>query len=435
MSKEQKVSAEISSELETFLAPLLRQLHAVMDKRLVRTFFGLVQAILTHRHSMHGLLLSELGGYLLRPERAPAGTKRISNLLRSEKWHYSLIERFLWVQAAFKLDELEAQRDPALVIWDESVWEKPESIALEGLCAVRSSQAARLKRIKKGFYNPPGRPIFVPGMNWLGVVLVGLKAPPCLVSLKWWSSRGQHANDKRSEERSLLNTLICTWGRRVLHVFDRGFAGKPWLGELERTPSRFIIRWPKAYTLLSLEGAQKKTWQLARGKRSVEHKLIHGKRRNCKRKIGLYYTQVQHPAYLHPLWLIVSRQGQGRHPWYLLTNEPIASPQDAWQIIFAYARRWHIETSWRFAKSELAFESPRLWTLQNRLKLLFIATLVFAFLLLFLQHTNHKRKNWLLRYFAHRTGKRCRQASAPLYRLRSALARLWLQFPPPTLLV
>ena len=34
MSKEQKVSAEISSELETFLAPLLRQLHAVMDKRL-----------------------------------------------------------------------------------------------------------------------------------------------------------------------------------------------------------------------------------------------------------------------------------------------------------------------------------------------------------------------------------------------------------------
>ena len=272
-------------------------------------------------------------------------------------------------------------------------------------------------------------------MNWLGVVLVGLKAPPCLVSLKWWSSRGQHANDKRSEERSLLNTLICTWGRRVLHVFDRGFAGKPWLGELERTGARFIIRWPKAYTLLSLEGAQKKTWQLARGKRSVEHKLIHGKRRNCKRKIGLYYTQVQHPAYLHPLWLIVSRQGQGRHPWYLLTNEPIASPQDAWQIIFAYARRWHIETSWRFAKSELAFESPRLWTLQNRLKLLFIATLVFAFLLLFLQHTNHKRKNWLLRYFAHRTGKRCRQASAPLYRLRSALARLWLQFPPPTLLM
>lgn len=42
----------------------------------------------------------------------------------------------------------------ALVIWDESVIEKPESIALEGLGPVRSSKAARLKRIKPGYFNP-----------------------------------------------------------------------------------------------------------------------------------------------------------------------------------------------------------------------------------------------------------------------------------------
>ena len=44
----------------------------------------------------------------------------------------------------------------ALVIWDESVIEKPESIALEGLGPVRSSKAARLKRIKPDYFNPPG---------------------------------------------------------------------------------------------------------------------------------------------------------------------------------------------------------------------------------------------------------------------------------------
>jgi len=49
----------------------------------------------------------------------------------------------------------------ALVIWDESVIEKPESIALEGLGPVRSSKAARLKRIKPGYYNPPGDPRFL----------------------------------------------------------------------------------------------------------------------------------------------------------------------------------------------------------------------------------------------------------------------------------
>lgn len=55
-----------------------------------------------------------------------------------------------------------------LAIWDESVLEKAESLQLEGLCAVRSSKARRLKRIKLGFFNPPGgRPIFVPGYHWL----------------------------------------------------------------------------------------------------------------------------------------------------------------------------------------------------------------------------------------------------------------------------
>jgi hypothetical protein len=33
-----------------------------------------------------GLLLSELGGYLLGPDQAPAGTKRISNLVHAADW-------------------------------------------------------------------------------------------------------------------------------------------------------------------------------------------------------------------------------------------------------------------------------------------------------------------------------------------------------------
>ena len=195
------------------------------------------------------------------------------------------------------------------------------------------------------------------------------------------------------------------------------------------------MRWPKAYKLKNTQGEEKKVWQLCRGKRSFEHRMVRDTRKACKRKVGLYYTQVYHPEYPDPLWLVVSRQGQGRHPWYLLTNEPIASHEDAWQVIFAYARRWQIEMAWRFSKSELAFESPRLWSLENRLKLLFIATLAFAFLLLFLNLNNAQLKDWLLRYFCHRTGKRCRSTKAPLYRIRTALARLWLQFPPPGLVI
>ena len=222
---------------------------------------------------------------------------------------------------------------------------------------------------------------------------------------------------------------MCTWGKRVLTIFDRGVAGAPWLKELWRTQTRFVLRWPRGYELVSATGDNKKAWQLPRGKRSFEYKMIRDTPGNCKRKVGLYYCRVQ-LEYSRGLWLIVSRQGKGRHPWYLLTNEPINSHEDAWQISFAYARRWQSETAWRFATSELAFESPRLWKLENRFKLLFIATLAFAFLLLFLNLSHVELKTWLLRHFCHRTGKRCRHTQAPLTGIRFSLARLWLQFPP-----
>ena len=131
------------------------------------------------RHSRSGLLLSELGAHVLSPAQAPAGTKRLSNLLRSPKWSHTLLHRFLWHLADQALSQLEQQGELTLAIWDESVLEKPESIALEGLCPVRSSKAARLKRIKPGYYHPPGGPpVFVPGLQWLTVMVAGMQGPP-----------------------------------------------------------------------------------------------------------------------------------------------------------------------------------------------------------------------------------------------------------------
>ena len=90
---------------------------------------------------------------------------------------------------------------------------------------------------------------------------------------------------------------------------------------------------------------------------------------------------VRHTAYPGRLWLVVSRPGRGRSPWYLLTSEPVETAEDAWRVVFAYARRWQIEMAFRFAKSELALETPRLWAWGNRLKLLLMVSLAYAFLL------------------------------------------------------
>jgi len=110
---------------------------------------------------------------------------------------------------------------------------------------------------------------------------------------------------------------------------------------------------------------------------------------------------------------------------YLIANERVQTAEQAWEIWFSYKRRWQIETSFRYGKCELAMESPRLWSLENRLKLLGIVLLVYAFLLFPLAEVHSDRVKALLRLTCHRTGKRCQEALVPLYRLRWALSRLW----------
>ena len=430
-AKGRRLSNQLSQQLATFLSPFLNQLDRLLDRRLVETLHRLVQTIILFRHQSHGLLLSELGGYLLSPEQAPAGTKRISNLLRSRQWDFGLIETFLWHQGSEQLQELTQAGQTALCLWDESVLEKPESEKLEGLCAVRSSKGARLKRIKPGFYNPPGRPIFVPGMNWLMVMIAGMENAPTLSVMKWWTTRGVLQDTKRAVEKTVLAGCARRWGRRVIHVWDRGFSGSPWLEETMQHDLRFVLRWHKNYKLSDTQGHSKKAWQISRGKRSLDHRLIWDARRQCHRNTGIFYSPVFHPASSQPLSLVVSRPGQGRTPWYILTSEPILSTDDAWHIVFIYARRWQIEMGFRLAKSELAFQSPRLWRWENRVKLLLIASLALAFLFSLLNTLSPADLQTLFRVWCHRTGKRYRDASLPLYRLRSALSRLWLFYPPP----
>jgi hypothetical protein len=426
-----QVAAALRQRLVTFLLPLAIMLDQRVDRRLVRTFVATVEAMLRWRNRAHGLLLSELGGYLLTPEHAPAGTKRLSNLLRSPRWSATLIADWLWRQADTRLAILEAADEDALAVWDESVIEKPESVKSEGLCAVRSSKAHRLTHIKPGFFQPPSRPIFVPGIQWIGLVLLGRSGPPTVAAMRWWTARGERASDKRGEEGTLLRQCVAAWGARVLHVWDRGFAGRAWLAQVRDARARFVLRWPKGYNLVDATGRERKAWEIARGQRTWAYRLLWDARRHCQRKTGVVAFAVTHPADPQPLWLVVARRGAGQEPWYLLTTERVETVDDAWRIVRIYARRWHLETTWRYGKSELAMESPRVWTWERREKLLLLATLAYAFLLTLLAPDTEATRQWLLRFWCHRTGKRSRETPTPLYRLRSAVSRLWQDYRPP----
>jgi hypothetical protein len=385
------IAQGLTAQLAHFLFPLLGELDWLLDKRLVRTFFHTITVILTFRDRANGLLLSELGGYLASAAHAPAGTKRLSNLLHSAKWRASLLTDFLWQRASQQLEQWQQVGQEGLLLWDESGWEKPESWHLEDLGPTRSSKAARLTHIKPGYYSPPRGPILVPGLQWLAVLLVGRLAqqgPPLLAAQRWWTNRGPRASFKRDEEGKLLVELAASWGSRVMHVFDQGEAFAFWLGLLLAYRLRFVLRWRKDYKLLDAAGNQRLTWKIAQGKRGWSQRWVWDARRSRWVVATVLALPVAHPAQPdHPLWLVVCRS-QGRSPWYLLTAEAIDTEEQAWSVVFAYMRSFQIELSWKYEKSELAFQSPRVYQGEARDKLLLLATLAYAFLLTLLHDSS-----------------------------------------------
>lgn len=424
-------SRQIEQKLLAYFEGLLTALNRKIDRRLVVTFYGLLVALVLHRQPRQTAWLSELGSYLV-PENAQAGVKRLQKLLYSRKWGSAWLEDFLWQPGDQMIEAHQERGEPCLAIWDESVVEKPESLALEGLGAVRSSKAARLKRIKPGYFNPPGgRPIFVPGFHWLQVVVAGMSGPAIPVHLHFWTGRGERASSKREEERQVLGEVVRRWGERVIHVWDRGFAGSPWLTLAFVYAVRFVLRWPKGYRLVDEQGNWKKAWEMARGKRSWEQRKLWDTRRRCWRKIGVVAFPVSDVTFGQPLWLVVSRQGPGKTPWYLLTSEPAHSPELAWRIILMYARRWQIEMNLRFEKTELGLESLRAFSWEVRLRLGLMLVLVHSFLVHLLDPSMTPIRSYLLDTWCHRNGERSRDTQAPLYRIRFALALLWSLFPPP----
>jgi len=417
-----------SRRLDEFLSPFLVRLDQLLDHRLVATFRGLCQALVRHRSRSSGLLLSELGGVLLSPAQAPAGTKRLSNLLRSKNWSSEVITDHLGQRAQAYVEGLLAvERELPLLLWDESVQEKCESLKSEGLCAVRSVKAKRHLRIKPGYYDPPTRePVHVPGFRWVGLLCCGLWTQPRLARFAWWTSRGQQATSLWQVRLSVLGWARETFGQAVLHVFDRGYASSRWLGLLLARSDRFLLRWPSKFKLVDAKGILKNAYRFSVGRKATSSRVVRdmvGK--TCYRR-SLLWQRCLHPDYDQPLTLLICRPGkQGRQPWYLLTGEEVKNDHQAWRLVFAYARRWQVEQAFRFNKAEMGMESCRLWFWDNRMKLLQVVTLVYAFLLSLLEKELKEAVSNLLRQGCHRTGKRCRNTPTPLYRIRLALANLW----------
>jgi hypothetical protein len=259
--------------------------------------------------------------------------------------------------------------------------------------------------------------------QWTAAIIAGMEGPVKIAAMCWWTTKGEYATRLREQEEKMLRILVRKWGKLLIYVFYRGFASGPWLKVLQALRARFVIRWIKKHMFIDVLGREKKLWQILAGKKYRSHKLIRDSHTGEKMPADLIWTPVRHAGYASQLYLIKARVK--KQIWYLITNELVQSEEDAWKIFFCYKRRWQIETSFRYEKSELALESPRVWSVENLLKLLGIVTLVYAFLLHVGNPKYQKLVESVLNLQCRRTGTWQQEVQVPLYRLRWAMSRLW----------
>jgi transposase len=113
---------------------------------------------------------------------------------------------------------------------------------------------------------------------------------------------------------------------------------------------RFVIRWKKGHLFFDQNGVEKKLWERARGKRSWGHRESWDEGKHAWCKTGVVAIPLRHAGYADDLWLVLGRR-KGE-PWDLITNERVETEEQAWRIIGIYARRWQVELTFRYGKSE-----------------------------------------------------------------------------------
>jgi len=425
-----ELGQEVASRLEAYVGSLLCLLDKRLDVRLVRTFAATLVNIIRHRNRALSLILTELGELLTDGAKAPAGVKRLYNLLHSPKWAASLVSDSLLADADQAVEAAVAKDGVAHLALDGSEIEKPTAEKMEGLTKVRSANAALLLRASGG--PPPKRPVMVPGFNWVGAVITGLTGNLTLARLHWYSTKapGDQAQKQREAEWFVLKPLLERWGQKVICLLDRGFDSHPFLGQLLAGSYRLIVRWRHDLQLIGPNGESTPAGQLTKRLRSKWFTEVYEPRRRQMTRLGVVAIPVQlwdYTDYAGQLWLVAVRR-KGKGSWWFLTTEDCSTEQGALRVVLAYARRWQVEWAFRYGKSELGLASIRVLKWEHRAKLWAIAELAYAFLihLLLLDDGLVSR---ILRW-CHRTGRRWAKVISPLYRLRHALVNLWNDHPP-----
>ena len=101
--------------------------------------------------------------------------------------------------------------------------------------------------------------------------------------------------------------LAARFGRRIIHVFDRGFVGELWVRVCVVVANvRFILRWTGKMHLLDEKGQCRPAWKAVVGKKQgQEQRLFWHARGHQVMRLRVAWARVWHPSHPdHPLRIV-----------------------------------------------------------------------------------------------------------------------------------
>lgn len=180
-----------------------------------------------------------------------------------------------------------------------------------------------------------------------------------------------------------LSRLKDAFGHHGIYTFDRGFDGGEILNHLLDKKMRFILRLRGDRHLLLENNMHAVAVDIAERMRHFKESLRWRPRTRRFQRHLIGYQAVRLPGRAEPLYLVVSLiPGSDGPPMMLLTNLQVNRFGDAERVLQGYGKRWKAEEGIRLLKQEVALEGFRIRSLQAIRRLVFLAMLAIAFLVL-----------------------------------------------------
>lgn len=365
-----KLSRMILSRVGRFCARTLVDADAYRKRFIPEALVGITRA---------GTLVGAgIARGMQRPgEQTEAPWKRLRRQLNSTLWdkrEEAMNERFAQEQARW-VDE----RTPILV--DLSDLSKKYAREMDDLDWVRDAdESARRGEavIKRGYW------IFESyAFGW------DEKTPIPLVDFSYSLQEGRFLSENAALREGFEAIHRATGGKGVV-VMDRRADADFVLETLEGLEMALTVRLRGDRHLRDEDGRPLgEVFGMAREMTLEGQTTLERRARGRKLRVQIQYgwKKVQVPGLKRPYWLVAAhgcfehvdrRETDGW--WYLLTTEPIRTPQDAQRVLKWYRLRWKAEEAIEFIKSALGLEKVRMLRGRRIRRLITLAFWVMALL-------------------------------------------------------